>query len=293
MAAYEKSEQPWAKIGSQQVAAGDCFVDYVSKHSEGHVVSATAACLTLSATLSPSSGMFAANSDRLEELTRPQNASAFVPRGTTIKAAVSAGSQEMLLFHLRNPPEELVELNALGYGLEFRNDLVDANLGLLAREIRRALLTGQKEGPNFIEHLIYAFAQRQLYLMRSKPAPSLKCSPWISSTVVSKIKDYIDANVGQSLSLNDVASAVQIPLFRLQRELRATAGVSLYQLILSRRIARVRELLAFSDQTLADISFQCGFSSQQHMTSVFSSRLGVSPGRYRRETNADQNRKTQ
>ncbi|MES0863725.1 AraC family transcriptional regulator [Ruegeria sp. SCPT10] len=280
---YQKSEQPWAKLGTLQVETGGCFVDYVSKHTDGHVIESTASRLTLSATLSLSTGMFAANSDRLKELTRTQNASAFVPVGTTIKAAVPAGAQEMLLFHLSDPPEDLAELDITDSGLEFRNDVVDEHLGALAKEVRRALISGQTEGVNYVEHLIYAFAHRQLSLIRERTAPSHQNTAWISKELIARIHEYVDANLEQPLSLNNVANAVQLPLARVQRALRAETGQSLHQLILHRRVTRARDLLVSTDRTLADISFACGFSSQQHMTNVFSSRLGVSPGRYRRQ----------
>ncbi|MEM7710434.1 MAG: AraC family transcriptional regulator [Pseudomonadota bacterium] len=34
---------------------------------------------------------------------------------------------------------------------------------------------------------------------------------------------------------------------------------------------------------LAEIAYACGFASQSHMTDVFREKLGVTPGRYRKE----------
>jgi transcriptional regulator GlxA family with amidase domain len=41
-------------------------------------------------------------------------------------------------------------------------------------------------------------------------------------------------------------------------------------------------LLRQSTMLLADIAFQCGFSSQTYMNDVFRKRLGVTPQKYRR-----------
>ena len=42
-------------------------------------------------------------------------------------------------------------------------------------------------------------------------------------------------------------------------------------------------MLAVGERDLADVAHACGFVSQSHMTDVFRKKLGVTPGRYRKE----------
>ena len=60
-------------------------------------------------------------------------------------------------------------------------------------------------------------------------------------------------------------------------------GSSPHQYVLDRRIARAREQLELGGDSLANIAYAFGFSSQAHMTSIFKKRIGVTPGRYRND----------
>ncbi|MEO0362549.1 MAG: helix-turn-helix domain-containing protein [Pseudomonadota bacterium] len=41
-------------------------------------------------------------------------------------------------------------------------------------------------------------------------------------------------------------------------------------------------MLSETDASIAEIALACGFSSQSHLTSAFSKRVGAAPGVYRR-----------
>jgi len=59
--------------------------------------------------------------------------------------------------------------------------------------------------------------------------------------------------------------------------------MSPYRFVIERRLARARQMLLGSDQPISDIAFACGFSSQQHLTSTMSAKLGETPRRLRRQ----------
>jgi transcriptional regulator GlxA family with amidase domain len=49
------------------------------------------------------------------------------------------------------------------------------------------------------------------------------------------------------------------------------------------RITRAQQLLLDGELSLAQIAFATGFSEQSHLTRVFRSIVGVSPGSWRRD----------
>lgn len=57
--------------------------------------------------------------------------------------------------------------------------------------------------------------------------------------------------------------------------------MSLYQYILSEKMALVENLLIYSDYSLIEISSYLGFSSQSHLGKLFKKAVGMTPQQYR------------
>jgi len=62
----------------------------------------------------------------------------------------------------------------------------------------------------------------------------------------------------------------------------ATEGVTLEKYVILRRLDRVRELLVYTDLSVADIAYQTGFSTVQHLSNQFKRETGLTPAYYRR-----------
>ena len=65
------------------------------------------------------------------------------------------------------------------------------------------------------------------------------------------------------------------------RMFSASTGISPYQYVLKQRVAKTKDLLKNSKLPLADIAYECGFSSQSQMTQHFRKQVGVTPKVYR------------
>jgi AraC family transcriptional regulator len=96
------------------------------------------------------------------------------------------------------------------------------------------------------------------------------------------IDEYIDQNGAAVVEMRDLAAIAALPLASFSRLFKQTHGQSPYQYVLQRRIQKAYGLIDRSTLSLAQIAFQCGFSSQSHMTDVFRNKLGVTPGQIRR-----------
>jgi transcriptional regulator GlxA family with amidase domain len=59
--------------------------------------------------------------------------------------------------------------------------------------------------------------------------------------------------------------------------------MSPYRWLVNRRIAKAADLLRHSMASVAQIAQICGFSDQSHLTRVFASAKGATPGRWRDE----------
>ncbi|MGD1926760.1 MAG: helix-turn-helix domain-containing protein [Paracoccaceae bacterium] len=96
-----------------------------------------------------------------------------------------------------------------------------------------------------------------------------------------KIDDAVADAPGGQVALEDLACIANMPMAAFTTAMKETTGQTPYQYVLSRRVTLARDLIETTRLTLSEIAFQCGFSSQSHMTDVFRAKLGVSPGKLR------------
>lgn len=92
--------------------------------------------------------------------------------------------------------------------------------------------------------------------------------------------DYIEAHLGETIRLQDLAAIGQLSAFHFQRMFRASYGVSPHGWVAHRRVERAKSMLRGTDP-IAQIASACGFSSQSHMTRAFKAGTGVTPSAYR------------
>lgn len=96
------------------------------------------------------------------------------------------------------------------------------------------------------------------------------------------ICDAIDDRLGDGLNCGEIAAAVNLPLRVVFDGVKQRTGLSLYRFVIERRLARAEDLLTRSDLTISEIALTCGFSSQQHLTTAFAAKRGLTPSRLRR-----------
>ena len=69
--------------------------------------------------------------------------------------------------------------------------------------------------------------------------------------------------------------------------MRRRTRVSPYRRVTQKRVERACELLIASTIPISEIALLCGFSSQQHLTAMLSSRLGATPAKIRLRHSTD------
>ena len=92
---------------------------------------------------------------------------------------------------------------------------------------------------------------------------------------------YINDNLDRKIQLNDVAKLVDISQYYFCRQFHDSTGVPPYKYVIQQRVAKAKDLIKHSKLSLADIAYECGFSSQSQMTQHFRKCVGVTPKVYR------------
>mgnify|MGYP001799889155 CR=1 FL=1 len=155
----------------------------------------------------------------------------------------------------------------------------------------QGILLGLKQGLEschsvsniYVEQLKTTLA---IYLLRHYSTcfiDSVSCEDGLSRDQLRQVIAYIQANLHQSIKLNDIAQSLNMSQYYFCRLFRDSMGTSPYKYVISQRVKRAKHLLQRSQQqTIADIAIDCGFSSQSHLCKYFWQLLGITPSAYRK-----------
>jgi len=96
------------------------------------------------------------------------------------------------------------------------------------------------------------------------------------------LKEYIQDNLEDDLSLNKLAKLSAISPFHLLRLFTKQSGLTLHQFILVKKIERAKCLLK-KKESIIDVAYSLGFSDQSHFTRIFKKMSGLTPGRFQKQ----------
>lgn len=92
---------------------------------------------------------------------------------------------------------------------------------------------------------------------------------------------YVDEHCGGPLSREDVGAAVGVHPSHVSRLFSRFSASSFSEYVNEARVARAVRLLADETKTVAEVAFQCGFSSPSYFTRIFRRRTGRTPVAYK------------
>lgn len=99
---------------------------------------------------------------------------------------------------------------------------------------------------------------------------------------LSDILKYIDANLAEEISLQDLGDNFYIDKFYLCRLFKKTIGVSIHDYIIHKRIGKAKLHLT-NGYNVTDTANMCGFSDYSNFIRVFGKKVGMTPGKYRKD----------
>lgn len=98
------------------------------------------------------------------------------------------------------------------------------------------------------------------------------------------VKDFIDTNFAQNISLNQLAILCNLSEFHFSRMFKAVCGISPYQYVQYIRINKSKEMLQIKHTlSIADISAECGYNNQSHFTKTFKLYTGMTPMNFKNQ----------
>lgn len=101
------------------------------------------------------------------------------------------------------------------------------------------------------------------------------------SVISEKIAQYLASNDGREVSLPEVGEKFKFHPNHLNRLFKFKFGTSIYQYHLDLRMKKAKQLLLYSNFSVKEVAFQCGFSDINYFSRVFKKKSYCSPTRYR------------
>lgn len=99
---------------------------------------------------------------------------------------------------------------------------------------------------------------------------------------LSRALDYIEASLGTSFSLGEVAREAGMSAFHFSRTFHAITGEPVSDYVRKRRLTKAAALLRETDTGVLDIALEVGFEGQAAFSRAFARRYGLPPARFRR-----------
>ncbi|MDH6124908.1 AraC family transcriptional regulator [Kitasatospora sp. GP82] len=93
--------------------------------------------------------------------------------------------------------------------------------------------------------------------------------------------EAMSANIGEPLTIDDMARTAMYSKFHFSREFQRVTGVSPRRFLSALRFQEAKRLLIATGMTVTEISHRVGYTSVGTFSSRFTSSVGVSPTAYR------------
>ena len=95
---------------------------------------------------------------------------------------------------------------------------------------------------------------------------------------INRVMDYIEANLAETHTLEELASVANFSKFHFHRIFTAMTGETPFQFLTRLRIEKAAGLLISNrSMTIGEVAFQCGFSAPALFSRTFNQYFGVSP----------------
>lgn len=104
--------------------------------------------------------------------------------------------------------------------------------------------------------------------------------------IIKKIIEYIEANYPNStLKIENISQFIHISHSYMCKIFKDIMGITVNKYLTNIRLQKASNLLATTDKSIKDISYNVGFIDQLYFSRLFKNKFGIAPSRYKTSTN--------
>ena len=96
------------------------------------------------------------------------------------------------------------------------------------------------------------------------------------------IKQYIDSNYNQDITLSQLCSMIYVSKAALTSLFKEVYGISVMQYLTKVRLSQAQFLLRDTDLSITEISIRVGFNNPTYFSEIFSKHIQLTPSEYRK-----------
>jgi len=167
--------------------------------------------------------------------------------------------------------------------LRMYRKFADPRLRGLVAAVHVEMAAGFPNGRLFLDSVEQAIALALINGHAVGQRPVQRHRGGLGSARLRKIKELVDANMDDDLSLDEMAQSVKLSTAHFARMFRKSTGETPHQFVRRQRVERAKAILRAPDTRVLDVAVACGFKTQQHFAQVFRDVCGVSPTEYRQD----------
>jgi AraC family transcriptional regulator len=147
---------------------------------------------------------------------------------------------------------------------------------LLAAQLARTLINDVQGGDRpYQESVGSTIVDRVLtarrYSSRISPLPKWR---------LRRVQEHIASNIGEQITLRDLASAAGLSRMHFAGQFRAATGFRPHEYVLQQRVELAKTMMRDDRLSLVETALNVGFQTQAHFTTVFKRITGETPGRW-------------
>ena len=174
----------------------------------------------------------------------------------------------------------LPEVGSLESRLDFLFPFEDPLLGQVANSLAEEIDSGVADRL-LLESLSTVLAIRIAKRFSGDRLPLPTTATGLSRERLRRVLDYVEAHLGEDLSLVALADIACLSPFHFSRCFKQAMCIGPRRYVLQRQVERAKEMIARTNQPLAAVAQAAGFADQSHLTSIFRRETGLTPGRFR------------
>lgn len=157
----------------------------------------------------------------------------------------------------------------------------DSLIERLALGIQEALRNTDPTGTVYADYLAQALAARLLRQHSTSAHAAPLPQGGFTKLQLQRATDFMQAHLGETLTLEELASATGLSSSHFARRFKVTTGMPPHQFLMQLRVERAKRMLR-GGTSIIEIALACGFTHQEHMTRIFRRAVGLTPAAYRR-----------
>jgi AraC-like DNA-binding protein len=147
----------------------------------------------------------------------------------------------------------------------------------LALTVCSEVASGAGSGALFAESVSVALLS---YVLERLAPSRMEVHGTLSAGQQRKLARYIDDNLGENLSLQQLAAFTGLRVRQFTSSFRSAFGITPHRYVVQRRLTLGARLLTETKLDIAEIALRAGFSSQSHFATAFRAHFGQSPRRF-------------